>query len=232
MIRKNYKNKKNIRKDDKSRLLKNITFAILILTKTIMNKIILAVTFFITLSSCEKKVEDKKNEKTVVKKNIEATGLKTAFVDTQKLMEENTEAKDITAKYDKLVKSKAGALDAEMIRFRKEYQEAEQKAESMGASWAQSKAAELQKKQQVLAQREQSITDEVRKLQEKGLTERDSMVSNIKKIIKVYAKEKNYDYIFGTGDAASILYGKEENDVTDEVTKLVEDEYKARKNKN
>jgi outer membrane protein len=58
------------------------------------------------------------------------------------------------------------------------------------------------------------------------------MVSNIKKIIKVYAKEKNYDYIFGTGDAASILYGKEENDVTDEVTKLVEDEYKARKNKN
>jgi outer membrane protein len=118
-----------------------------------------------------------------------------------------------------------------MSRFRKEYQEAEQKAESMGATWAQSKAAELQKKQQVLASREKAITDEVRSLQEKGLVERDSMVSNIRNIIKKYAKENNYDYIYGTGDAASVLYGKEEYDLTKEITKLVEDEYKARKDK-
>lgn len=196
-----------------------------------MKKIILTTLSIFTLISCDKKTETKNDEKPIEKKSIESTGLKTAFVDTQKLMEENSEAKDITAKYDKLVKSKAGALDAEMSRFRKEYQEAEQKAESMGAAWAQSKAMELQKKQQVLAQREQSITDEVRKLQEKGLTERDSMVSNIKKIIKGYAKENKYDYIFGTGDAASILFGKEENDITSEVTKLVEDEYKSRKDK-
>jgi outer membrane protein len=146
-------------------------------------------------------------------------------------MEENSEAKDITDKYDKIVKSKAGSLEAEMSRFKKEYQEAEQKAESMGATWAQSKAAELQKKQQVLAQREKAITDEVRSLQEKGLVERDSMVSNIRNIIKKYAKENNYDYIYGTGDAASVLYGKEEYDLTKEITKLVEDEYKARKDK-
>jgi outer membrane protein len=196
-----------------------------------MKKIIILSALVFAFVSCNKTTDEKKEEKTVVKNTSAVVGLKTAFVDTQKLMEENSEAKDITDKYDKIVKSKAGSLEAEMSRFRKEYQEAEQKAESMGATWAQSKAAELQKKQQVLASREKAITDEVRSLQEKGLVERDSMVSNIRNIIKKYAKENNYDYIYGTGDAASVLYGKEEYDLTKEITKLVEDEYKARKDK-
>lgn len=196
-----------------------------------MKKIIITTTLVFAFLSCEKNAEVTKNEKNVSEKEVSVSGFKTAFVDTQKLMEENSEAKDITEKYDKIVKSKAGGLEAEVTRFRKEYQEASQKAESMGATWAQTKAMELERKQKILAQREQDVTDEVRKLQEKGLVERDSMVSNIRKIIKNYAKENKYDYIFGTGDAASVLYGKEGYDLTKEITKIVEDDYKNRKDK-
>ena len=43
-----------------------------------------------------------------------------------------------------------------------------------------------------------------------------------------YGKEKGYDYIYGSGDAApSILYAKENYDITKEVIKMVNDKYKS-----
>ena len=55
----------------------------------------------------------------------------------------------------------------------------------------------------------------------------DTLVKTYKKIIKEYGKEKGYDYIYGTGDAQTILYAKDNYDITKEVIKLVNDKYKA-----
>ena len=69
-------------------------------------KAIFSVILVVAFVSCNKTTDEKKEEKTVVKNTSAVVGLQTAFVDTQKLMEENSEAKDITDKYDKIVKSK------------------------------------------------------------------------------------------------------------------------------
>ena len=55
----------------------------------------------------------------------------------------------------------------------------------------------------------------------------DSLVKDVKKFIKDYGKEKGYNYIYGTGDAATVLYAKEEYDITNDVIKLLNDKYKS-----
>ena len=55
----------------------------------------------------------------------------------------------------------------------------------------------------------------------------DSLVTGVKKFIKNYGKEKGYAYIYGTGDAASILYAEDKFDITKEIVKALNDNYKA-----
>jgi outer membrane protein len=46
-------------------------------------------------------------------------------------------------------------------------------------------------------------------------------------MIKTYGKEKGYDYVYGTGESATVLYAKDQYDITKEIIKLVNDKYKT-----
>lgn len=54
----------------------------------------------------------------------------------------------------------------------------------------------------------------------------DSLVVNVRKFIKSYGKEKGYAYIYGTGEAATVLYAEDKYDITNDVVKLLNDKYK------
>jgi outer membrane protein len=82
----------------------------------------------------------------------------------------------------------------------------------------------LQKKEQELSYAQEAM---LRQLQQESGTEMDSLVKNVKKFIKDYGKEKGYDYIYGTGEAASILYAKDNYDITKEIVKLLNEKYKS-----
>ncbi|MCY1373737.1 Outer membrane protein (OmpH-like) [compost metagenome] len=64
-------------------------------------------------------------------------------------------------------------------------------------------------------------------LQQEAAVERDSVVSKVRKYIKEYGKKNGYTYIYGTGDAATILYAKDQLDLTDKIVKELNDNYKA-----
>ncbi len=176
-----------------------------------MKKSILVFGLILALASCEKAAEQK--------------NFKTAYVDTSNLLEEYTEAKDIEAKYKSKGEEMGKQLEAEVARFRSEASSFQKNAQTYGPQWAQQKGAELQKKEQELSYAQQAI---LRQLQEESGKEMDSLVKDVKKFIKDYGKEKGYNYIYGTGDAASVLYAKEEYDITKEIIKLLNDKYKAK----
>jgi outer membrane protein len=157
-------------------------------------------------------------------KTSEAKEFKTAYIDTSKLMEESTEAKDIEAKYKDKSKVMGSQLEAEVTRFKQEAASFKQNAMTNGQAWAQQKGAELQQREQELSYAQQAM---LRQLQEESAVEMDTLVKTYKKIIKNYGKEKGYDYIYGTGDAQSILYAKDTYDLTKDVIKMVNDKYKA-----
>lgn len=175
-----------------------------------MKKSILIVALSLAIISCTKKVDN--------------ASFKTAYVDTAKLMTDYTEAKDIEAKYKAKSEEMGRELEVEAARFKSEASNFEKNAQANGQAWAQQKGAELQRREQQLQYAQQAI---LQQLQQESGVEMDSLVSNVKKFIKDYGKEKGYDYIYGTGDAVSILYAKDQYDITKEITQLLNDKYKG-----
>lgn len=181
-----------------------------------MKKSIVLAAFMMALVSCNKTESEKAASASSASTN-------TAYVDTAKLMEENFEAKDIKAKFDAILEEKGKRFDAEVAQFQSEAANFEKNAQQYGMQWAQKKGEELRKKEQYLAQQEQLI---VREAQFEGGKEMDSLVKRVKNFIKDYGKDKGYDYIYGTGESANVLYAKDEFDITDEIIKLLNDKYK------
>lgn len=157
-------------------------------------------------------------------KTTEVKEFKTAYIDTSKLMEESTEAKDIAEKYKDKSKVMGNQLEVEVNRFKSEAANFQKNAQANGQVWAQQKGAELQRREQELSYAQQAM---LQQLQSESGVEMDSLVSNYRKIIKEYGKEKGYDYIYGTGDIASVLYAKDSYDITKEIIKLVNEKYKS-----
>ena len=175
-----------------------------------MKKVLLIIAISISVVACNKPAEVKE--------------VKTAYVDTSELMKEYTEAKDLEAKYKSKAEEKGRQLEAEIARFKQEAASFQSQAQANGQAWAQQKGAELQKREQQLGYAQQALSQE---LQQESGKEMDSLVSGVKKFIKAYGKEKGYAYIYGTGDAASILYAEDKFDITKKINKGLNDKYKA-----
>ncbi|GAA4034220.1 OmpH family outer membrane protein [Flavobacterium cheonhonense] len=161
-------------------------------------------------------------------KTTEVKEFKTAYIDTSKLMEESTEAKDIAEKYKDKSKVMGSQLEVEVNRFKSEAANFQKNAQANGQVWAQQKGAELQRREQELSYAQQAM---LQQLQSESGVEMDSLVSTYRKVIKEYGKDKGYDYIYGTGDIASVLYAKDSYDITKEIIKLVNEKYKSAEKK-
>lgn len=174
-------------------------------------KVLLIIAISISVVACNKTTEEVKE-------------VKTAYIDTSELMKEYTEAKDLEAKYKAQSEEKGRQLEAEINRFKQDAANFQSQAQANGQEWAQKRGAELQKREQQLGYAQQALAQQ---LQQSSGKEMDSLVSGVKKFIKDYGKEKGYDYIYGTGDAASVLYAKEKYDITKDITKALNDKYKS-----
>jgi outer membrane protein len=175
-----------------------------------MKKIVVCVAMAVAIVSCNK--------------TSEAKNFKTAYIDTNKLLEQSTEAKDIKAKYEAIADEKGGKLKTEVEKLDAEKKGFQANAQKNGQAWAQQKYGELQQREQQLQYAQQSIAQDI---QGKHGVEMDSVVSKYRKIFKQYGKDKGYDYIYGTGEAATVLYAKDSYDITKEIIKLVNDKYKS-----
>jgi len=175
-----------------------------------MKKSLLIVALAISIVSCNKPSEVKE--------------AKTAYVDTSKLLEEYTEAKDIEAKYKAKSDEMGRELEAEVNRFKSDAANFQKNAQANGQAWAQQNGAALQKREQQLTYAQQAM---IQQLQQESGKEMDTMVNQVKKFIKAYGKEKGYSYIYGTGEAVSILYAEDKYDITKEIIKLLDEKYKS-----
>jgi len=159
-----------------------------------------------------------KSEETVQKE-------KTAYIDTSKLMTEYTEAKDLQAKFKEKEQVMSRELELEIKKFQDEAANFKANAQANGQEWAQRKGAELQKKEQELTYAQQALG---RQLQTEVGVESDSLSSKVRKFIKDYGKKNGYSYIYGTGEVTpSVLYAKDEFDITAKVVKELNDNYKS-----
>ena len=180
-----------------------------------MKKVLVGIAMMVAIVSCNK--------------TTEAKDFKTAYIDTNKLLEESTEAKDIKAKYEAIAEEKGARLKVEVDKLEAEKNAFQANAQKNGQAWAQQKYGELQQReQQILQERDQVLAQ----IQTEGGKLQDTLIKQVKKYIKDFGKKEKFDYIFTTSeDAPSVIYAKDSYNLTDKLLKELNDQYKATKEK-
>lgn len=149
---------------------------------------------------------------------------KTAYIDTTTLMEKYEKFKDVEDKFKVKQQEMGRPLEAKLKAFQNEANNFQRNAQAKGMAWAQQKGAELQQREQQLAYEQDAL---LRQLQMEGDSIRTELIKDVKDYIKDYGKKQGYDYVFGTGDIATVLYAKDSYNITEEVLKLLNDDFKA-----
>lgn len=154
-----------------------------------------------------------------------AKDFKTAYIDTAAMMKDYNEAKELDEKYKTKGEVMGRELEVAAKQLKAEMNGFQQNAMAKGQAWAQQKGAELQKREQELQYAQQGM---LQQLQGESGKEMDTLVKSIKVLIKDYGKEKGYDYIYGTGDAATVLYAKDSYDITKDIVKMINEKYASK----
>jgi len=177
-----------------------------------MKKILSLCAFALVLISCQETTTSKAD-------------FKTGYIDTSVLLEKYEKFKDENEKFKvkseelgRPLESKARQLQAEKDAFQRN-------AQVNGQAWAQQKYTELQQReQQILQERDQVLG----KIQAEGGKLQDTLIKQVKKYIRDFGKKEKFDYIFTTSeDAPSVIYAKENYNLTDKILKQLNEEYKA-----
>lgn len=153
-----------------------------------------------------------------------ASGLKTAYVDTEKLSKEYEEFKDLDSQSKTKQEVLGRELETKVQQFRLDASSYQQEAQAKGPQWAQLKGQELQKREQELGIEQQSMA---KQLQDEFGAKNDTVVKKMKKFIQDYGKKNGYDYIFSSADVSSIMYAKNGYNITEEILKQLNDNYKG-----
>ena len=168
-----------------------------------MKKISLLVIALISLASCQE-------------------SNKIGFVDNSKLINEYQEKIDVEAKYKLLIEESGKTIDSLSQAFQAEYQEFQAQASSMPQDKAQERYQQLGQKQQMLQQQIQMAEQQ---MSAESQQEIDSLISKVRTFVKDYGKTNGYDYILGSNDAGSVMYGKDGDDLTEILVKSLNDSY-------
>ena len=151
---------------------------------------------------------------------------KVAFIENSKVINEYQKKKDVEAKFKIKDQAFQKRTDSISKAFQLEAQDFQLNASKMTQAKQQEQYQALGQKQQLL---QQQIQFEDQQLQKQFQTEIDSVVSNFKTFVKDYGKANGYAYILGSNEAGSVLYGSEENDITQVIIDALNNEYKNAK---
>jgi outer membrane protein len=154
---------------------------------------------------------------------------KIGFVDNGTIINDYQEKKDVEAKFQEREESFRKRADSISQVFQAEAQMTQAEAQKLAKNNNREKAEELmgglQQKQQML---QQQMQYEQQQLTQEFQTQIDSLIVKVKDYVKGYGKTNGYTYILGTSDAAaSVMYGKDENDLTLVVLEALNAEYET-----
>lgn len=149
---------------------------------------------------------------------------KIAFIDNGIVINDYQEKKDLEAKYQIKEEAFRKKFDSIDKVFQLEVQQFQNGAKKMAKAKAQQKYQELGQKGQFLEQQKQT---EAQQFQKAFQTEIDTVIVKVKDFVKDYGKKNGYTYILGTSEAAAnVLYGTDENDLTQTILDALNEAYK------
>ncbi len=151
---------------------------------------------------------------------------KTAFVDTEELFKEYSEMNDVRERFTKENDEILKDLELKFQPLQIKQQQFLSNSATMSPKKQQERYQELAAEDQKFQQERQA---RIGKLQADSQAAIDSVITKVKDKVKEYGKTNGYSYIYGSNDAGSVMYGKDELDVTQSVLTYLDEAYKATK---
>ena len=150
---------------------------------------------------------------------------KVAFIDNGKVINDYQMKIDIEDQFkikDEAFKKRTDSIGQ---AFQIEAQAFNLAAAKMSKKAQQEKYQELGQKQQVL---QQQIQYEQQIMQQEFNKEMDSVLTKVNEFVADYGKNNGYTFILGKNQAGSVLYGAEAKDITEAVTKAINEDYEKK----
>ena len=147
---------------------------------------------------------------------------KIGFVDYVVITNEYQQSVDANAMSQTKLKSLTTRRDSIYSAFELEYRRFERRAPKMSKQTKTKKYQELQRKQQTIQQSVQITQQEIGQ-ESQALT--DSIRNIIKDFVKDYGKTNSFNYILGSNETGSVLYGEDTSDLTQEILKALNAAY-------
>lgn len=170
-----------------------------------MKKIIIALSVLVTFSSCQE--QDK-----------------VAFVDNSKVIDDYQMKIDIEKKYEDMNNAFIKQRDSIGRVYQNEIQAIQMKFSKMSPSKQEEESQKFQQKWQPI---QQQIQFRQKQMDQNFNVEMDSVIIKVNDFVEDYGKNNGYTFIFGKNRAGSVLYGSEAKDITEVVTKAINEDYKT-----
>lgn len=148
---------------------------------------------------------------------------KIGYVDNVKLINDYQEKKDVEVKLQAKVTTYEKRRDSLSQAFQLELQDAEIKSRSMSPADVQKLQQEFQQKEQSIAQR---LQFEQQQIAQESQAKNDTLVKKVKAFVNDYGSKNGYNFILGSNEAGSVMYGKAESDLTQTVLDALNAAYK------
>jgi outer membrane protein len=151
---------------------------------------------------------------------------KIGFIDNATLINDYQEKKDIEAGLQTKIDAFQKRTDSLRKMFQLEINDAEIKARRMSQKNVQKLSKDLQDKEAALSQR---VQFEQQQIAQESQTKNDTLIKKVKDFIKDYGTKNGYEYILGSNEGGSVMFGKKTNDLTQTILDLLNKQYKDKK---
>lgn len=148
---------------------------------------------------------------------------KIGFVDNSVLINDYQEKKDIEATLKTKITSYEKRRDSLGQAFQLDVKAAEVKARTMSQANLQKLQQEFQQKEQVISQQ---LQFEQQQIAQESQSKNDSLIKKVRDFVKNYGKANGYNFILGSNEAGSVMYGTEEVDLTQTILDALNEAYK------
>lgn len=148
---------------------------------------------------------------------------KIGYVDNSILINDYQEKKDIEAKLQGKITVFEKRRDSLSQTFQIEVKEAELKSRKMSQANLQKLQQELQQKNQVISQR---LQFEQQQISQESQAQNDSLIKKVRDFVKDYGNTNGYSFILGSNEAGSVMFGKEDSDLTQTILEALNKSYK------
>lgn len=139
---------------------------------------------------------------------------KIGFVDNSKLINDYQKKKDIEAQFEVEIAAFNKRIDSIGQSFQAHAAKLQEKDPNMAQKSTQDEYQALSQQYQSFQQQSQM---EEQQIQKRGQTQIDTLIKTVRAFVKDYGEKNGYSYILGSNEAGSVMYGKESQDVTQEI---------------